>query len=295
MISRIAMITSRENPELWEDDQMVLPFLPSTIEIHAVPWDDTEVDWSDFDALILRGCWDYHRRLPEFLAWLAHCEQQGIAVFNPIPLVRWNLDKHYLAELEQKGVAIPPTQWLEPGQTCDLSALLKNQGWEKAVVKPAVSLGAWNTWVIQPESAAADTLRANALLQEGISLLVQPFLPEVQDEGEWSLLFFQGKFSHALLKRPAGGDFRVQHIHGGTLHQAEAPEWMISQAQGMVDALPLLPLYARVDGIRRNDQFLLMELELIEPVLYLSQGRGAAQAWANAIKDRMSHAGGEPI
>lgn len=286
----IAFVTCPETPELWTDDQLVLPHLEGRVEWRAHSWDAPGVDWPAFEMVVLRSCWDYHKRLPEFLAWLRARAADGTRLQNPAATVEWNLDKTYLQTLENQGVELPETVWLRPGDDADLAKIMSEKGWPKAVVKPAISLGAHNTWVISPATAAADSARAAELLADGEKLMVQRFLPEIVAEGggEWSLVFFQNRFSHALVKRPKAGDFRVQHVHGGSMHPAQAPDWMVEIGEKILSRLPETPLYARVDGVLSSDgasqRFLLMELELIEPVLYLAQGgEAAARLWADTI------------
>ncbi len=212
-------------------------------------------------------------------------ETEGIPLANSPRIIRPNLDKNYLRELEEKGVPCVPTRWLWPGERADFSIVLKEKGWEKAVAKPAVSNGALNTWVIKPENLEESRRRAEELLAAGNELLVQPFLSEITSEGEWSLMFFNGKFSHAILKKAKPGDFRVQYVHGGTVHPMRPTARMVETGKKLLEMLPETPLYARVDGVRRGREFLLMELELIEPVLFIAHDDAAQRRWARAILD----------
>ncbi|MGA7379815.1 MAG: hypothetical protein WBX03_03100 [Terriglobales bacterium] len=278
--------TCESIPDLTEDDQaLIAPLLKGGIEARPAVWSDASVPWPAADAVLIRSCWDYHLRLPEFLAWIASLEQAGVRVWNPPAMLRWNADKIYLRDLERKGVAIVPTLWPEKG--FQLQQELRKYSWTKAVIKPRVSATAYRTVL----TSAGETNEAQALaddLLRGPGAMVQEFMEEVSTRGEWSLIFFSGKFSHAVLKIPKAGDFRVQHDFGGAERIAKAPDSVIQAASRVIGALESVPLYARVDGVGSGGQFLLMELELIEPALFLKLAEGAAERFADAVAARCS-------
>lgn len=199
-----------------------------------------------------------------------------------MPVVAWNLDKHYLKELSEEGLPVPPTLWLE--QTCqaDLEAILEEQGWSKAVVKPTVSATAYQTWITTPEQARLDQARFKEMLKRA-SVMVQQFVPEVQTHGEWSFIFFGGDYSHAVLKRARQGEFRVQDEYGGYLDSASPSDALIEEASKVVDLIEHELLFARVDGIERDNKLYLMELELIEPFLFLAHDPLAVERFGEAI------------
>jgi hypothetical protein len=197
-LRRIALVTHAGLPELTADDRLLLPELKARGGAgQAVVWSDPSVKWEEFDAIVLRSCWDYHLRCDEVLHWLDRLRR---SVWNPPALVHWNADKRYLRALQRRGVPLVPTLWIEPGQRVEAP-------WERAVVKPVVSASAYRTRLV---SAGGETTLAD------VPLMLQPFLKQVVEEGEWSLLFFGGAFSHAVIKRPRGGDFRVQNEYGGS-------------------------------------------------------------------------------
>lgn len=280
---RLAFVTCAAVPDLTPDDQLAAAALNTHgATVASVVWDDPAVDWQRFDALALRSTWDYHQRPDEFRAWLAAMDTLGVPLWNPAATVRWNMQKTYLRKLAAEGLAVVETEWLLPGQPADLHAILARRGWAQAVVKPVVSASAHNTWRTTQERAAADRPRLEALLANG-GALVQPFLEEIQTSGEWSLLFFGREYSHAVLKKPAAGDFRVQNEYGGGHEPASAPPELIRQAAAVLASVPGPLAYARVDGVVRGGAFVLMELELIEPYLFLNSSPGAADRFAAAL------------
>lgn len=262
----IALVTCARLPRLTEDDQLLAAALrDGGAEPRAAVWDDADVDWASFDAVILRSTWDYHLRIDEFLAWLDRLDGCGARVWNPVPVVRWNTNKGYLRDLDVPRV---PTAFVSRGG--DTGTAMREHGWRRAVVKPAVSATAFETHVVEHgEIARRD-------------VLVQPFIEEVIREGEWSLLFFGGEYSHAVLKRAKPGDFRVQNDFGGTSEVLDPGADVIAQASRMLANVPST-LYARVDGVVIDGVFTLMELELIEPGLYLGMHAEAPERLARAV------------
>src|SRR5437764_1128000 len=174
--------------------------------------------------------------------------EHGSGERAPGGLLRWNHPKRSLRDLAAGGgVATVPTRWLARGDEVDLPTLLADAGWREAVVKPAVSASAFGTWRTSTASASGDQARLDQMLSAG-DVMVQPLLPEVSDAGEWSLLFLGRRFSHAVLKRPAPGDYRVQWEFGGSAVSAAPADHLIADAARVIAAVPGDPLYARVDG-----------------------------------------------
>ncbi len=273
---RIALLTSSALPSLWGDEQeLPARFGAAGVEAEPVVWSDASVDWSRYDAIVIRSTWDYFERIDEFRTWLQRVERDGLPLYNPAALVRWNLDKRYLAELAGRGVRIVPTLFFDAGARVDLAALVADAGWTHAIIKPAVSGGAWRTH----RFAAAEARALQPTLDDILSTtgaLVQPFLDEIERVGEYSLLFFGGEHSHTVLKTPKAGDFRVQAQFGGTHRALTASAEMQGAAERVLRALPVAPLYARIDGIERDGHFELMEVEVIEPYLFFPGSPDAA-------------------
>jgi len=284
-IARVGFVTSAELRGLTPDDRSMVPVLGTRgVEVVPVVW--TEPVPHGLTALILRSTWDYHLRLAEFLAWVDAVEASGVPLLNSPGTIRWNVDKKYLLEVEARGVPIVPTRHAARGSRVALPSLLRDAGWTDAVVKPSVSGGAFETW--RAGTGETDAARFARQL-ERMDCLVQPFLPELVSEGEWSLLFFRGAYSHAVLKRPERGDFRVQEEFGGVAARAEAPRAVVEAAARALEASGQDTFYARVDGVVRGGRLEVMELELVEPSLFLEPSPGAVERFADAL---IRHLGG---
>lgn len=261
-----------------EENARLLKFLQSKgLEVSEEIWDDASVDWAGFDLVLLKAPWDYFDKYEKFLAWLDLLDQLKVRLLNPSRLVRWNSDKHYLKEIEASGLAVIPFELLEKGEEPLLEPWFDYFSADKLIVKPAVSGGAKNTFSFTREEAKGISLKLLPFLKEE-AFLVQPFMPQIQEEGEWSFMYFNGRFSHSLLKKAKRGDFRVQNVHGGSIHPQKASAALQEQADAYVSAFAKECLYARVDGLQKDGKFYLMELELIEPFLYLE---GAPESFEN--------------
>jgi glutathione synthase/RimK-type ligase-like ATP-grasp enzyme len=274
-------------PALSEDDRLVMaPLRDHGIDVESAVWDSPLVDWLHYDALIIRSCWDYHERPQEFEAWLARVEGLGVPVWNPPPLLRWNMDKRYLGDLEARGVTVVPTVWLERGSEISLETILADCGWDDAVIKPVVSASGARTTRVRGD-AAADFAADFAQLVAERDVMVQPFLREVVEHGEWSFVFVGGRYSHAVLKRPRSGDFRVQHEHGGSAESLAPRPGLIAQAERVMAQVPAPWLYARVDACDIGGELVLMELEMLEPSLFLGSSVGAPRRFADAMRNEI--------
>jgi glutathione synthase/RimK-type ligase-like ATP-grasp enzyme len=295
---RIALITYSGVPAITTDDRLLRDALVARgAEVEARPW-DAKTDWSCYDRIVLRSCWNFHHLPGEFRGWIDDVrERHDGSLMNGPSLVQWSVDKRYLRDLEARGVAIVPTVWVsaEDGDCApDLDALIASQGWDAgAVVKPAISATAHETWRVAPNDGRVHQARFGARVAGRPSgVMVQPFLPEIED-GEWSIIFLGGEFSHAVRKVPAAGEFRVQHDFGGSIERRDPDAALIEDARAVLRAAADAThteladiLYARVDGVERAGRLLLMELELIEPVLFFAQAPGAAARMAELIVSR---------
>ncbi|MDX2003375.1 MAG: hypothetical protein SFW35_13140 [Chitinophagales bacterium] len=283
-MKRIALVTCEEMPDLYEDDRL-LQFALQQRGVDAVPvvWDDDKVDWKSFDAVVIRNTWDYFKKYPAFLQWMDYLEKIEATVWNPIKLARWNTNKSYLQELEHAGVNIVPTFWVEQEKRPPyLLDIMEAQGWLEAVVKPTISGGAYLTERVHITEAEAKQESLELILRHGPAM-VQPFLPEIETEGEYSFIFFGNEFEFAILKKPASNDFRVQLEFGGSVEVIQPSEHLLKQASKAIQVLEYPLLFARVDGVLLNGNFHLMELELVEPSLSFGYHHGAADKLADVL------------
>lgn len=289
----IALITERR----YEAPPVVTPYIQNILDDDAtlieglrrrglesrrVDWSRPDVDWSAFRGIVLRTPWDYFERYAEFSAWLDRVGSLTTLI-NPLPQVRWNIDKHYLLDLEATGVSVVPTRMIEIGEELNLWARMREAGWEAAVVKPAISGAARHTYVVREESAETVQTQLDELVGNE-ALLLQPFVPSIQERGEVTLMMIDGHHTHAVRKIAADGDFRVQDDHGGRVvaHEASAAERALAEAA--IAACSPRPAYARVDMVQGEDgRQLLMELELIEPELWLRMCPTAGDQLADVI------------
>ncbi|WP_019946855.1 ATP-grasp domain-containing protein [Hymenobacter aerophilus] len=271
-------------PNVDDEDALLTRYLREQgHDVEPRIWSNPTVEWNRYDVVLLKSPWDYFDRVEEFLHWLDQLERQQVRLLNPVSVVRWNTNKRYLLEMERAGVRIVPTRLLPRGEAVDAAALLDEMGQDQIVVKPAVSGGAKNTFIIgRHETAVRQPQLTELVAQE--DFLAQPFLSRIQEEGEWSLLYYGGEFSHAVLKTPKSGDFRVQHYLGGAIAPREAPAHLRQAADRIVQQFAPGCLYARVDGLDQDGELLLMELELIEPFLYLASDPQALPRYEQALR-----------
>jgi len=269
-------------PDAFEHDQM-MDCLRSAFEAHGaiitdVAWDDKKVDWKEFDAAIIGTAWDYQDRLEEFLATLETIA--GVAqLFNSPAMVRWNSHKIYLRELGDKGIALIPTHWLDQAGSDNVGASFDLLDANEIVLKRQIGASAEGQHRLH---------RGDAIPQMPEPMMVQPFMRSIITEGEYSFIFIDGALSHALIKKPADNDYRIQATYGGSEAPIAAAPEDVTVAADVLSALDDKPLYARVDMLRGEDgALLLMELELVEPFLYPLQGPELGQRIYHALTSRL--------
>jgi len=264
-MKRLAIFTNTEHPELPEEEQYLLEELPRRgIQPEPLVWDAHANGLEQYDGFLVRAVWGYYQQMNRFAKLLDQLHQSTQPVWNAPAWLRWNSHKFYLQDLAQKGIPIVPTIFVK-GKLDESTLKQTSEAFDAGhlVVKPAVSAGSHQTERLAAGDAPPESLA------ETEDWLLQPYLREIETEGEWSFVFFNGQFSHAVKKVPAPGDFRVQKQFGGQYHPERPSRELLQQARQVLRVLPAKPLLARVDGILREGQFLLMELELIEPDLYL--------------------------
>ena len=265
---RVAVVRCRKLPnfvtwdipyveDLFTDDRLLIAaFAERGVEARSVVWSDPDVDWNQFDLALIRSTWDYIDERERFLSVLSEIDASSCRLFNPLEAVRWNSDKSYLFDLQEAFV---------------------QQGWQSAVVKPTVGAGASDVRRV-PSHEVARTLRQLKEDRAQQAFLVQPLVESVVSEGEWSFVYIDGQLSHVLRKKPAPGDYRAHGIYGGTIELTEPLRDDLLQAAAMLAKLPFDLLYARLDLVRMDGHLAVLELELIEPILYFNlapQGVGS--------------------
>jgi glutathione synthase/RimK-type ligase-like ATP-grasp enzyme len=284
---KIAFATCRKFPDLAADDLLAIPHLARLgIDVAPVCWEDGASGLGAFAGIVVRSTWNYVENHAAFMSWIEEIERLGLPLLNPARILRWNSDKGYLSELEKAGVPIVPTVFT-PG-LAKSRELARDRGWREAILKPAVSAGAARTFRLRPDDPSGWDECARDPATPGSGWLLQEFLPEVLSEGEHSFLFFDGKISHAVLKRPKPGDYRVQEQFGGRFEAVAASGAGLLAAEKVIEAGPKGSLYARVDLIRSGTRWLLGELEMLEPSLYLAHDPGAPERFARAIVKRLT-------
>jgi len=279
----IAFATCPKFPEITDHDQLTADILRQRgIQVASAVWNAPGIDWSRFECVVIRSTWEYDVEPHHYERWLQRFTD-GPRLWNPPEAVIWNINKKYLLSLTERGVEVAPMMYVHSGEAPALRALLVERQWSAAVIKPAVSGNARGTWRTSLTSADQDQAQfAEQLRHE--DLLIQPYMPEIASQGEWSLIFFADEYSHAVLKRPAAGDFRVQRDFGGTTVLATPPQTFVEQAREVLAAADFDLLYARVDAIERQGKLILMELEINEPFLFLGYCEQSAERFASAIE-----------
>jgi O-ureido-D-serine cyclo-ligase len=292
---RIALVTARAARGTDYDMPLLLDALRAAgADAREVDWDDDAIDWSRFDLALLRSTWDYFERLPQFLVWAEHVSRQT-RLLNPLDVIRWNTDKHYLADLQRAGVPVVPSAFVEPGENPlpIIDALLAaHPSMRDVVVKPAVGAGSRDAQRHLRGDHDAIAAHVQRLFDKNRSVLMQPYLDQVDEHGETALLFFDGAFSHAIRKGPLlkRGEGPTAGLYAEETIEPRSPSPdELAVAQRALAAIPFAKplLYARIDLIRDDHGApRLLELELVEPSVFAAHNDGAAQRFARAIVKR---------
>jgi len=272
------------NKNLLLEDQLVSDALKNEgISVERKSWSDPDFDWSTTKFIIFRSTWDYFDRYDEFTVWLKNVSTKT-TLLNSAEIIHWNIDKHYLLDLKQKGIHICESYFIEKGTDTSLLELHDNLGWEKTVLKPCVSGAARHTYKLEKDTFNQHEMNFQELISNE-AMMLQPFQENIMTKGEFSFVIINGKYSHAVLKIAKPGDFRVQDDFGGTVHVHQANEEQIQFSENAVKACKGKPMYARVDVIIDNDDKLaISEIELIEPELWFRNHQNAALILAKEIK-----------
>ena len=292
---RVAFVTSRNFPLLTADDHVAVKALAARdIAVTPAIWDDLNVAWPDYDALVLRSTWDYHDHLERFIGWLAYLEVNHVQAWNAPHVVKWNADKTYLAGLVGGPIAVPPTEFVGRKSSVSLAARVKERGWQEVVIKPTVSADGHGVHRFTRMNLSAGQDRLDDILETS-GAMIQQFIPSVERAGETSLMFFDGAFSHAVKRLPASREYRVQERFGGQTEPHQPGAALVERCAALMTMIGFDCLYARVDVVETPDGPLLMEVELIEPSLYFGSTPGAVDRFADALVRRLASGDrGEP-
>jgi glutathione synthase/RimK-type ligase-like ATP-grasp enzyme len=277
-MKKIAFITSMEDPSLTSDDLLLKePLKAAGYEISPLIWDQEQK--AEFDGYIFRSCWNYHRKFHEFNMWLNNLENIKKPFINPISVSRWNLDKKYLLELQKKGARVPETQVVLKGESLGEIEVKAS----KLVIKPAVSLNGHETYLVD----ARETEKIKAFTQSIAverDVLIQAFIPEIKTHGEISLIFIGGEFTHAIRKKTSTDEFRIHAEYGGTRESFLPSRALIDTAEEIIKLAPGLLNFVRVDLVETDQGAKLIELEVIDPMLYFAYSQNSVDAFVQMVK-----------
>jgi hypothetical protein len=297
---RIALVTAAGVDTETLDDRVLADALSAEqgVDVLMPRWDEpslSEADWASFDAVCLRSCWDYHLRYDEFIDWFTRVDRAGVRWINPAAGLRWNSHKRYLLDLRHEGVPIADLRFLPRGGggdggnggACDLESLLAETGWTEVIVKPAVSASAYRTWRSSAVTPEVSRERLREMLAEG-EAIVQRFVPEIVN-GELSLVFVEQEFSHAVRRKPTAGEFRTQREFGASISLETPSAALLATAREALRVASRFgaPCLTRVDLVETSGGPIVMEVELIEPMLFFGYAPGSAARAAAALAARM--------
>jgi len=282
---KIGFLSTAEKPDMMPYDLQAKEMLKeSNVDVEIIFWENYNEDnahqLAAYDLVVMRTCWNYYKNIPEFLKFLDLLEQSGANMYNPVNLIKWNIDKKYLLELQSEGFGIIPTLFVFDDEEGTFEKAVA-KGWKQIVLKPMISAGSYNTFVIDADDAERFMELKNKYFINRPYLL-QEFLPEIA-LGEVSTLHFADGYGYSVTKVPKAGDYRVQFQSGGVYHIEEVNPEIEKISARISEKLGHSTLYRRLDGIWRNDRFLIMELELIEPDLYLNLSSEALNHWVENL------------
>jgi hypothetical protein len=265
-----------------DDDLAIEPLAARGWQVETLSWDRKSVDWRRYQLVVIRSTWDYQHHAQKFLGVLETIERSGVRLENGSETARWNMRKTYLRDLATHGVEVVPTFWRERLGAGELLPLFEELRSEEAVIKPVMSANAEGAWRLDRKRTVELAPEIEAYFANR-PLMLQPFERGIVEEGEYSMVYFNGVHSHSLLKVPKRGDFRVQEEHGSAIVPVTPEPALRAAGDAAIAAAGSKLLYARADFVRSGDSFRLMELELVEPAIYLRTSYGAPDRFADAI------------
>ncbi len=267
---------------MFEDQLVMTGLIKKGLAVKKVAWSDPDFDWKTTRYVLFRTTWDYAEKFSEFADWLMDVAFKT-KLINSYDLVSWNLDKHYLQDLKLEGIHTVETYFIEPKDSRTLTQIHEELGWEKTVLKPVISSSAKNTFKLAPETMADHEDVYTKLIADE-AMMLQPFLDNILERGELSLMLIGGQFTHAVIKKAKPGDFRVQDDFGGSVEDYNPTPDEIALAVKTVEACETLPIYARVDIANDlNGVPAVMELEIVEPEMWFRRNSDAADKLAEEI------------
>jgi glutathione synthase/RimK-type ligase-like ATP-grasp enzyme len=290
MNKKVVLLSMDNTKNFFTYDKLLIePMKNIGWDAEEISWRNESVDWNDYDAVIVRSTWDYQKDHKKFLDVLEKINNSSAHLENDLELMKWNMNKKYLFDLEQNGVRIVNTLWKTQFNFEELKNSFEIFSTKKIIIKPNISANADNTFRLTKEKLVENKEELE-LIYTNLEFMVQPFMGNIVDEGEYSLFFFNGEFSHCVLKKPKEKDFRVQEEHGGKFKSVIPTAQQISISKNVVSKLSTPPLYARTDLVRTIDnEFALMELEVIEPSLYFNMDEQSPINFTKAFVRRMKN------
>lgn len=281
-MKHVAFLTLAERGDfVIDDDLAIAPLAARGLAVETIPWNQPGVDWRRYALVVIRSTWDYQHHAENFLRTLAAIEAVT-RLHNSAAIARWNMKKTYLRELAAQGVPTVPTIWRDGLARGGLLTLFDELGADEAVIKPVMSGNAEGAWRLDRQRAK-DLAGVLEAYFHGRPLMMQAFEQAIVSEGEFSLIYLGGAYSHAILKVPKAGDFRVQEEHGSDLRTVTPEPALRATSDAAIAAVGERLLYGRADLVRHGREFRVMELELVEPALYLRMDPGAPARFADAI------------
>ena len=282
-MTMIVFATCHEFPDIQMSDALVADGLEAAgVRVRAAAWNGDQTPFKEADMIVVRSTWDYPQDAEAFRRWLIGLGAYKTVVNGPA-LMHWNFTKRYLMRLGVSGAPLPPTRFVAP-HAVDIARAMEELALERAVVKPVIGATASGLSIVERGDTQGLQAAADALGHAG---LVQPLIPEIKTLGETSLIYIDGAFSHAVVKRPKDGDIRVQEEHGGVTTLTDAPAWAVKEGAAILEMLPEAPMYARVDAVILDERLQLMEVELIEPELFFTHQPEAADRFAAALLKKL--------
>jgi glutathione synthase/RimK-type ligase-like ATP-grasp enzyme len=282
-MKRCAFLTMDSLQGFFAYDHMLFgPLLNYGWQAEQISWRKPHVDWSQYDVVVVRSTWDYQSDAEAFMRCLENIEASSARLENSLKLIKWNIRKDYLKDIQNQGISIVPTLWFDEFDSAELTKAYGHFSVNELVIKPLISANADHTYRLKREDLIAQSLALSKVFANR-PFMLQPFVPAIIAEGEYSLFYFAGHYSHCILKMPKENDFRVQEEHGGQLKLVEPSEELLTQARHTMASLPDDALYARVDLVRNANEFVVMEIELIEPSLYFNMDPASPQRFADAF------------